>query len=191
MLVCRNLPSACDSSSLVAFGDRSHCIRTPGGARTCASRVMGCVCDCDRRRCLAESARRDRAWFARVPMICAGSARASGRVAAAREPTRACAAGQSMICCPVTQALGTAPIPFGGQTGRSICRGNRDSALIRKAKQPRDRVLIMPFDISPDTASPGIGTRQTRWKDCHWVAQLVADDNLHPRVATVEQCGFR
>jgi len=52
---------------------------------------------------------------------------------------------------------GTAPIPFGGQTGRSICRGNRDSALIRKAKQPRDRVLMMPFDISPDTASRALG----------------------------------
>ena len=97
---------------------------------------------------MIETASRMRRWFARI-------ARASGRVAAARDP-RAHVPGQSMICCPVTQALEPPLYPLEGrQVGRIAAEIG--SALIRKAKQPRDRVLIMPFDISPDTASRALG----------------------------------
>ena len=145
------------NASLVAFSNRSHCVRTPGSARTCSSRVM----DIDVFAMVTDDAasqkraRHDRDGFSHAPVVCA-DARASGRIAAARDP-RAHVPGQSMILLPRDTGSGTAPIPFGGQTGRSNCRGNRDSALIRKAKQPRDRVLIMPFDISPDTASRALG----------------------------------
>jgi hypothetical protein len=145
------------NASLVAFSNRSHCIRTPGSARTCSSWVM----DIDVSAIVTDDAasqkraRHDRDGFAHAPVICAdcpGPAmlcRCSG-------PTRGCA-GPEHDLLPRDTGSGTAPIPCGGQTGRSICRGNRDSALIRKAKQPRDRVLIMPFDISPDAASRALG----------------------------------
>ena len=100
-------------------------------------------------------ARRDRDGFSHAPVVCADCPGQRTRCRGSG-PTRACA-GPEHDLLPRNTGSGTAPIPFGGQTGRSICRGNRDSALICKAKQPRDRVLIMPFDISPDTASRALG----------------------------------
>jgi len=62
-------------------------------------------------RAMIETASRMRRWFARI-------ARASGRVAAARDP-RAHVPGQSMICCPVTQTLEPPLYPLEGrQAGR-------------------------------------------------------------------------
>ena len=145
------------SASLVAFSNRSHCVRTPGSARTCSWRVM----DIDVFAMVTDDAasqkraRHDRDGFSHAPVVCADCPGQRTRCRGSG-PTRACA-GPEHDLLPRDTDSGTAPIPFGGQTGRSNCRRNRDSTLIRKAKQPRDRVLIMPFDISPDTASRALG----------------------------------
>ena len=144
--ICSPDASACGNSSLVAFSNRSRCARTPGSARTCSSRVM----DIDVSAIVTDGAALLKRACDDRDGLCACADDLPGSRA------RMCR-GQSMILLPRNTGSGTAPIHCGGQTGRPICRGNRDSALIRKVKSPTIVCRVMPFDISPDLASRSLG----------------------------------